>query len=72
MKKADQILPAVLCGSLVLGLWAAPLRAQAQSQLASVGAAALATPEELSEQEVIRRRSNSFAARRRWPTPTPP
>ncbi len=56
MKKADQILPAVLCGSLVLGLWAAPLRAQAQSQLASVGAAALATPEELSEQEVIRRK----------------
>ena len=56
MKRADQILPAVLCGSLVLGLWAAPLRAQAQNQLASVGAAALATPEELSEQEVIRRK----------------
>ena len=56
MKKADQLLPVVLCGSLVLALWAAPLRAQTGSQLASIGAAALATPEELSEQEVIRRK----------------
>lgn len=56
MKKADQLLPALLCGSLALGLWAAPLRAQTENQLASVGAAALATPEELSEQEVIRRK----------------
>ncbi|MCX6909095.1 MAG: hypothetical protein NTY01_13775 [Verrucomicrobia bacterium] len=56
MKKADQLLPAVLCGSLALGLWAAPLRAQTENPLASVGAAALATPEELSEQEVIRRK----------------
>ncbi|MBI5685119.1 MAG: hypothetical protein HZC54_08550 [Verrucomicrobia bacterium] len=56
MKKADQFLPALLCGSLALGLWAAPLRAQTENQLASVGAAALATPEELSEQEIIRRK----------------
>ncbi|MCX6901452.1 MAG: tetratricopeptide repeat protein, partial [Verrucomicrobia bacterium] len=56
MKKADQFLPALLCGSLALGLWAAPLRAQTENPLASVGAAALATPEELSEQEIIRRK----------------
>ncbi|MFA6560451.1 MAG: hypothetical protein WCV00_00920 [Verrucomicrobiia bacterium] len=56
MKKADQFLSALLCGSLALGLWAAPLRAQTENQLASVGAAALATPEELSEQEIIRRK----------------
>lgn len=56
MKKANQFLPALLCGSLALGLWAAPLRAQTDNALASVGAAALATPEELSEQEIIRRK----------------
>ena len=56
MKIADQFLPALLCGSLALGLWAAPLRAQTENPLASVGAAALATPEELSEQEIIRRK----------------
>ncbi|MFA5190655.1 MAG: tetratricopeptide repeat protein [Verrucomicrobiia bacterium] len=56
MEKANQFLPALLCGSLALGLWAAPLRAQTDNALASVGAAALATPEELSEQEIIRRK----------------
>ncbi|MCX7826783.1 MAG: tetratricopeptide repeat protein, partial [Verrucomicrobiae bacterium] len=56
MKRTDLVWPVVLGISVAMLLSAPPLRADNNVQLASIGAAALATPEELSEQEIIRRK----------------